>query len=201
MTSVFAVRTNTPFTKNTRLRANQPIVANSETLIASEDNLELNKKFKRALFRLNEILDAYSTGNFEELDVLLTPQLYSDLSLRFIRLKNKYNKDYERIRKTAIRALQGAYRASLQHVSLEQMTAHNEYLAERASILDDRTKLADFINILNNTRGASAFGDHEIQTTVSATIDPEYLLYIQTFGFPEDGVFDADRLGRMRRNV
>jgi hypothetical protein len=198
MTSVFAIRTNTPFTSNTRLRATQPFTANSETLIANEDNLILNNKFKTTLNQVTRISNLYSKGEYEELNATLTTTLYSQLSLNLVKLKNKFNDDYERIRRNAKFALQGAYRALVQYNSLQQTLSHNEILAERASILDDNTKLAAYIDSLNNTRRTSIFGDHIVTTTVNATIDPEYLLYIQTFGFPEDGIFDADKLGKMR---
>lgn len=201
MANAFQLRTNTPFTKNTRLRGNNPFTVNSERLLASEDNMTLNPRFRRATDSLNDIFTYYSEGNFEALARELTPERYSQLSLELIKLKNRFNVDYERIRLTAVKSLKGIQRANVQYKSLNDVLRHNEILAEKADILDDRDKLAAYINTLNNTRRTSIFGDHNISSSVSATIAPEYLAYIRDFGYPQDGVFDPDLLGKYANMV
>jgi hypothetical protein len=196
MASPFIIRTNTPFTKNTRLRNVQPFVNNAENLISSEDSLSLNEKFKSTLISLVELLTYYADGKFESLQSELTTETYTGMSTTLIKLKNAYNDDYELIRDTAARALKGVQRATLQYSALSTTEAHNEVLADRAAILDDRDRLREYIEALNKRSSSSIFGDHTITTSTAAVIPPEYLVYIQLFGFPEDGVFDPDKLGR-----
>jgi hypothetical protein len=196
MASPFIIRTNTPFTKNTRLRNTQPFVNNAENLISSEDSLSLNEKFKNTLTSLVGLLTYYADGNFESLQSELTADTYTGMSTTLIKLKNAYNDDYEAIRETASKALKGVQRATLQYTALTSTEAHNEVLADRAAILDDRDRLREYIELLNKRSSSSIFGDHTITTSTAAVIPPEYLVYIQLFGFPDDGVFDPDKLGR-----
>ena len=61
----------------------------------------------------------------------------------------------------------------------------------KASILDDKTKLQEYINSLLGSR--SILPDSKV-TIIAAEIKPEYVEYIQMYGFPEGAVFDMDRL-------
>ena len=65
-------------------------------------------------------------------------------------------------------------------------------MSEKASILDDMVKLREYINSLK--KNMSIFPNIEV-TVVKAQIKPEYLEYIKLYGYPENSIFDMDKLG------
>ena len=62
---------------------------------------------------------------------------------------------------------------------------------EKASILDDKTKLQEYINHLLGAR--SILPDSKV-TIITAEIKAEYAEYIQMYGFPDGAVFEMDKL-------
>ena len=67
-------------------------------------------------------------------------------------------------------------------------------MKQRADILDDMDRLKEFLIELNSKANTSVFGEYSVTASVSAVISPQYLLYIEKYGFPPDGVFDTARL-------
>jgi hypothetical protein len=99
---------------------------------------------------------------------------------------------YEQLRITIKYALQGLYKAIQQYQILLETNIKLASVTERASILDDMKKLKEFVKTLKG--GGNIFPDLII-TAPMAKIKPEYLEYIQLYGYPSNGVFDMDKLG------
>jgi hypothetical protein len=94
-------------------------------------------------------------------------------------------------------SLQGLQRAFVQNTQLIDTTDLYNAASERASILDNMDKLREYLTMLNTQSSSSVFGDYTIAAAVPALIPAAYLVYIQTYGFPEDGVFDVEKLSKI----
>jgi hypothetical protein len=65
-------------------------------------------------------------------------------------------------------------------------------LNEQVSILNDLEKLKEYIETLRNS--FKIFEDQEISLETTIQIDKEYDIYIQLYGYPNNGVFDLAKL-------
>jgi hypothetical protein len=124
---------------------------------------------------------------------VLTQQLYNSLALQLnaIRQNAKNYPQYETIRISTTRALSGLYQGVLQYGVLANTEANLKTVTERASILDDVEKLKKYIDSLLGSR--SILPDSKV-TIIKAEIKPEFVEYINLYGFPEGGVFEPDKL-------
>jgi len=186
--SAFVSRTSqqSMFTKNVSQGTNTNAVLDSDLRLIYMQIIDLSK--------------LYSEGNFIELKTELTNEKYASLSISLGRLRSA-NAEYEMIRASTLSFLKGIKRANIQNTQLEDYINSYMIVKDRADILDDMDRLRQFISDLNTKANPSVFGDHSVTASVSALISPEYLLYIEEFGFPQDGVFDSEKLANINNRV
>jgi hypothetical protein len=103
---------------------------------------------------------------------------------------SKYS-DYENIRMGSVAALQGLYQSIIQYANLVDVEIKLDKAKECEEILNDPVKLEEYIRMLHGRR--TLFKDSSVQT-IKATLKPEYAEYIRSYGFPEGGVFEMDKL-------
>jgi len=181
MPSAFTARSTTLFTSN--VQNSQP---SGIGLVMDPDLVDL-------ISEILIFLNYYAKGDFLSIKTKLTPAKYSSLSGSLGRLLIN-DPTASLLRTSAMNSLQGLHRAYVQYTQLVDSTASYKVANERAAILDDMDLLNAFLNGLKTRTNPSIFGDHTIKSSVSAEIPPAYLLYIQKFGFPPDGVFDVNKL-------
>jgi hypothetical protein len=125
----------------------------------------------------------------------LTSDHFIQLSSELYKLKSilPITSDYEVIRKIIVMALE----ALMQMINkqIEYNTLQNSYnvLSEKAGILDDITKLKEYITILTTNTSMELIPE----VTVNAPpigLKPEIAAYIELYGYPTDGMFDPDKL-------
>jgi len=186
--SAFVSRTTmqSMFTKNVSQGTNSNAVLDSDLRLIYLQIIDLSK--------------LYSEGNFIELKTELTNEKYASLSISLGRLRSA-NAEYEMIRASTLSFLTGIKRANIQNTQLEDCINSYMIVKDRADILDDMDRLKQFISDLNTKANPNVFGDHSVTASVSALISPEYLLYIEEFGFPQDGVFDSEKLANINNKV
>lgn len=179
--TAFASKTNgkTMFTTN----------VSTGTIVTGIFDSELRFVF----LELDVLAKLYADGNFTTLKTKLTNDKYAALSLTLGKLRNS-NLEYEMIRSSSLSFLQGLQRAALQHIELTNTKTSYNVVKQRADILDDMDRLKEFLIELNSKANTSVFGEYSVTASVSAVISPQYLLYIEKYGFPPDGVFDTARL-------
>ena len=78
----------------------------------------------------------------------------------------------------------------------EQLKKDLEEKNEQLDILNDLEKLQDYINELNNSirKRVYLFKEQQAKMNINPSIKQEYVLYIQKYGLPPDGIFDAEKL-------
>ena len=182
--SVFTSRSTTLFTSN---------VNNN---IASGVGIVVDPTFQTLLADLLVFLNYYAVGDFNSLKMKLTSDKYITMSSALGRLLIT-DPNVSLLRTSALSSLQGLQRAYVQYTQLVDATSSYKTVKERAAILDNMDLLKAFLLELNTRSNTSIFGDYTIASSVPAVIPPAYLLYIQKYGFPQDGVFDVNKLASM----
>lgn len=139
-------------------------------------------KLSNIITVINTLLVEFAQGKFDLVTGVLTLELYNNLALQLSSIKQngKIYPDYENIRISTTRALAGLYQGIQQYILLQNTSASLTTYKQKASILDDKTKLQEYINSLLGSR--SIFPDSKV-TIIKADIKPEYVEYIQMFGF------------------
>lgn len=172
-----------------------PLTSTSSEYYTGDQPIRLNlfSDLSVIVTELNKYLYNYSIGNYDYIDENLTELAYYDLTQELAKLQQDANvyPEFENIRQTATRSLEGLKKAMLQHKDCQNTAQQLEITKERAGILDDMSELKKYINSLVGS--LSLFPDIEI-TSVAATLKPEIAIYIKLYGFPNGGVFDTDKL-------
>ena len=182
--SAFTSRNTTQFTKN---------VNNS---VASGVSLVIDPSFRTMLTELLTYLHFYAVGDFPSIQSNLTSDRYIALSGSLGRLIIT-DPTAVLLRSVAMDSLQGLQRAYIQYNQLDNTTQLYAIAAKQAAILNNMDLLRAYLLKLNTASNTSIFGEHTITASVPALIPAAYLQYIQTYGYPQDGVFDTVLLAAM----
>ena len=171
-----------------------PLTTTSSEFYTGEQPVRLNlfSDLSVVVSDLNTYLHNYSIGNYEYLVENMTELVYYDLTQELSKLQQDPNQypEFENIRQSATKSLEGLKRAILQYKECENTSQQLEIARNRAGILDDKAELKKYINSLVGS--LSLFPDIEI-TSVAATLKPEIAIYIKLYGFPNGGIFDTDK--------
>ena len=199
-TSAFSSRTTALFTTNVNITTS---VLNSGSGSGSgsnnndgTNNVLIDPKFLQLLNELLTLYSAYAVGDYQTLKTNLTNEYFYILSTSLGSLQST-NPMYLLLKSSIMYSLQGLQRAYVQYVILDDTTTAYEIVKDRAAILDDMDRLKVFIDELNARANTSILGDYNIESSVSAMIPPEYLIYITQYGYPMDGVFDVEKLSKI----
>jgi len=140
---------------------------------------------------ISEINNNYSSGAFNLIKSQLNQTLYNNFSLGLYNLKKPLNTTYEKVRKFINTNLEGL----LQSVNLYNTNT---------SVTDQRDAyklIADKFNDPNELRGSVSLFPDQYITVIPVEIKPEYLTYIKTYGYPENGIWDPDLLGAIIASI
>ena len=185
------------FNTNTQSRFQNNVSGQNGVFVTAEkqSNLVLNyyAKLSNIITAINTLLVQFSQGHFDLVTSVLNNDLYNALALQLSAIKQnaKIYPEFENIRISTTRALAGLSQGIQQYILLKNTQSDLRTFKTKASILDDKTKLQEYINSLLGSR--SILPDSKV-TIIAAEIKPEYVEYIQLYGFPEGAVFDMDRL-------
>lgn len=140
-----------------------------------------------------QLLYNFSIGNFDYVNTNLTQTTYYNLSIKLLAIQQDASifPEYENIRTSITRSLEGLQQAMILYNTLQSKEIELEMCKRRASILDNMTELSNYIKSLGGA--VSIFQDVTV-TAIAATIKPEIAIYIKLYGYPEGGVFDMERL-------
>lgn len=138
-----------------------------------------------------KLVDNYSKGNFEEVSNQLPRDRYEKLSRKLYTFPTNGSTELNNLRTVATSLLQGVQQSIFQYIEFMNTIDKLEKCQEKSSILKDRNKLNEYIKQLKNSN--YLFDVQPVQV-ISATLKPEYAEYIKIHGFPEGGIFEADKL-------
>jgi hypothetical protein len=150
------------------------------------------------LKNINTINDNYASGRFDSIKTQLTQTAYNTLSLQLFKAKRPMNPDYEKLRKVINLNLEGLLQSINLYNTNVDMTGERNYYKIKADKFNDVNALIEQLNMLR--RAVSLFPDQTI-TVIPVEIKPEYLAYIKTYGYPENGIWDPDLLGAILSSI
>ena len=147
---------------------------------------------------ISEISKNYASGAFDLIKTQLNQTLYNNYSLGLYTARKPLNATYEKVRKFINTNLEGL----LQSINLQNtntsVTAERDVYMIIADKFNDPNELLAQLNML---RGSISLFPEQHITVIPVQIKPEYLIYIQTYGYPENGIWDPDLLGAIIASI
>jgi hypothetical protein len=140
----------------------------------------------------------YSSGAFETIKTQLTQMIYNNYSVGLYTARSPLNATYEKIRKVILTNLEGL----LQSINLYNVNKDVTNQRDSYKITADKfNNPEELIAQLNMMRGAISLFPEQHITVIPVQIKIEYLTYIQTYGYPENGIWDPDLLGAILMSI
>ena len=140
----------------------------------------------------------YSSGAFETIKTQLTQMIYNNYSAGLYTARKPLNATYEKIRKVILTNLEGL----LQSINLYNVNRDVTYQRDAYKITADKfNDASELIAQLNMLRGSISLFPEQHITVIPVQIKIEYLTYIQTYGYPENGIWDPDLLGAILLSI
>jgi hypothetical protein len=147
---------------------------------------------------ISEISKNYASGAFSLIKTQLNQTLYNNYSLGLYTARKPLNATYEKVRKFINTNLEGLLQSINLHNTNTTVTSERDAYKIIADKFNDPNELLAQLNMLRGS--VSLFPDQHI-TVIPVQIKPEYLIYIQTYGYPENGIWDPDLLGAIIASI
>ena len=184
--------TNTAFTKNT------DDIFSIYTAVNPDYEQMMNLINNSVVTEINQISRSYAIGHFETIKNALTQETYNDYSSRLYNLKKPSNPDYEKIRKIINTNLEGLLQSVNLYIINTDITGERDFYKTKADMLNDIDSLISQLNML---RGSISLFPEQNITVMPVELKPEYLAYIKTYGYPENGIWDPDLLAAILASI
>jgi len=147
---------------------------------------------------ISEISKNYASGAFNLIKTQLNQTLYNNYSLGLYTARKPLNATYEKVRKFINTNLEGLLQSINLHNTNTSVTAERDTYKIIADKFNDPNELLAQLNML---RGSLSLFPEQHITVIPVQIKPEYLIYIQTYGYPENGIWDPDLLGAIIASI
>lgn len=147
---------------------------------------------------ISEISKNYASGAFEAIKATLNQTLYNNYSLGLYTARRPLNATYEKVRKFINTNLEGLLQSINLYNTNTSVTAQRDAYKIIADKFNDPNELLAQLNML---RGSISLFPEQHITVIPVQIKPEYLAYIQTYGYPENGIWDPDLLGAILASI
>ena len=140
----------------------------------------------------------YASGNFDLIKSQLTQSTFNNFSVQLVGLKKPANVRYEKIRNIVNTNLQGLLQSINLYNENVEVTAERNVYKPKAEMLNNADALLEQLKLL---RGSISLFPEQTITVIPVEIKPEYLVYIKTYGYPENGIWDPDLLGSILLSI
>jgi hypothetical protein len=147
---------------------------------------------------ISEISKNYASGAFELIKSQLNQTLYNNYSVGLYTARKPLNATYEKVRKFINTNLEGLLQSINMYNTNTSVTSQRDAYKLVADKFNDPNELIAQLNMLRGSM--SLFPDQHI-TVIPVQIKPEYLAYIKTYGYPENGIWDPDLLGAIISSI
>jgi len=147
---------------------------------------------------ISEIGKNYASGAFALIKSQLNQTLYNNYSYGLYNARNPSNATYEKARKFINTNLEGLLQSINMYNTNTSVTSQRDAYKIIADKFNDPNELLAQLNMLRGSM--SLFPDQHI-TVIPVEIKPEYLAYIKTYGYPENGIWDPDLLGSIIASI
>lgn len=147
---------------------------------------------------ISEISKNYASGAFDIIKSQLNQTLYNNYSFGLYTARKPLNATYEKVRKFINTNLEGLLQSINLYNTNTSVTVQRDAYKVIADKFNDPNELLAQLNMLRGS--VSLFPDQHI-TVIPVEIKAEYLAYIKTYGYPENGIWDPDLLGSIVASI
>lgn len=147
---------------------------------------------------ISEISKNYASGAFDLIKSQLNQTLYNNYSYGLYSARKPLNVLYEKVRKFINTNLEGLLQSINMYNTNTSVTSQRDAYKIIADKFNDPNELLAQLNMLRGSM--SLFPDQHI-TVIPVEIKAEYLAYIKTYGYPENGIWDPDLLGSIIASI
>ena len=166
----------------------------TRNMVSGDGNIYCDLVLSQCFKNINTILKSYASGDFSYVIQNLNINDYNTLAVGLYKLQNLNYPCYEQIRKTLTYTLEGLRQCVIQTQLLQQLKEQMAIFKEGYDILHDNVLLKEYLERMENK--FKILQDAEYSAPL-LTIRPEYLEYIKLYGFPENLIFDPDKLAEI----
>lgn len=166
----------------------------TRNMVSGDGNIYCDLVLSQCFKNINTILKSYASGDFSYVIQNLNINDYNTLAVGLYKLQNLNYPCYEQIRKTLTYTLEGLRQCVIQTQLLQQLKEQMAIFKEGYDILHDNALLKEYLERIENK--FKILQDAEYSAPL-LTIRPEYLEYIKLYGFPENLIFDPDKLAEI----
>lgn len=167
------------------------------------DDLRISYRLKKLYNTIGDpltiIMNNYIDKEFDKVLDTIKLKTFNDMLPSLFNQKLTSLPEFEKVRTTLVNITHMLEQGSLQYKEIKGLQIQLDDALERAGILDDMDLLQEFIDNLN--KKFNIFGELNAQVTTQATIAPEYVQYIKSYGYPENHIFDSAKLGQIITNL
>ena len=169
--------------------------------------IQFDKLKQMVLNSLETYLTLFKNGNFTTLEEQFTEIEQNDIGRKIISdslyvITEQELEDYmdtnqlfNQYRSFIFKIIDGLNAAILLDNKNRGLTVQNQTLQEFSNILSNPTLLQDYIDrTYGNVNINSALLSETLTLTTGLELKPEYKEYVELYGFPESGVYDAEKL-------
>lgn len=168
----------------------------SEGSMQSPEDKLLIESLKKLMAAIQDYLEqyiGYLTGDLNSLPQNLTQDVIQMLSSTFFNLKEPalMSSVYEQYRLFAVSLIPAFQNVSSQITNCQSIESQLQIALEKANILDDVNKLKEYISKLKTS--FNIIPDQTINVPIALIKEP-YNTYIKLFGFPDNMIWDPEKL-------
>ena len=169
-----------------------------------QDYYRLQILYNRILFQLNPTMTLYNEGNFEDFMNSMSTQELITLSstlnndeIFYIddvvpEVYTEYNENMVgNYRETSNSLINTIKQAMTEYIKIKNLETENQQLLSYKNILESQELLNEY---LENMQQTSYFFSASATFNTNIDLKPWYKVYLETYGAPNDGVFDSTLL-------
>ena len=179
-------------------------------MTAQDSDLIHQLVINTSVIQITEYYTQFMLGNFDQVMLSLTPEVFSKLSYALFQLQssnmnktqmnsNKYV-DYRFILKNIVTSFETLMQSVYKYIELGVTQKKLDIASVKANILEDLKLLDEYIINLKKNSQMSILPD-VIVAAPMFTLKEEYAIYVQFYGFPIGGIFDANLLGAIIQSI
>ena len=173
----------------------------SVEILSGEHKLIHNLVINKYIDEITTYYNHFANGEYDIVIKALDDNTFAKISKELYELHvNEQYSDYEFILRNIINSFNSLMKSIQQYLTLQSVKKQLEYETNKASILDDIEKLKEYINNLSKKASFSLITTVKVNAPI-LTIKKEYQTYIDMYGFPKNGVFDAELLGNIIKTL
>jgi hypothetical protein len=167
------------------------------------DDLRISYRLKKLYNTIGDpltiIMNNYIDKEFDKVLDTIKLKTFNDMLPSLFNQKLTSLPEFEKVRITLVTIINMLSQSSLEYREKNDLQEQLNITLEKASILDDNDKLLKYIRELQQRMRLLPPTFITAQTV--GKLKPQYSEYIKLYGYPENHIFNSDKLGQIITNL